>query len=70
MKGSDCCLTYFVNRLFKNLKERFSFCFKERSIMELFNFMNVMQEIMFTIAVIGVAWLIPDLSNLKDRKNG
>lgn len=33
--------------------------------MELFNFMNVMQEIMFTIAVIGVAWLIPDLSNLK-----
>ena len=41
----------------------------ERSIMELFNFMNVMQEIMFTIAVIGVAWLIPDLSNLKERKN-
>lgn len=33
--------------------------------MELFNFMNVMQEIMFTIAVIGVAWLIPDLSKLK-----
>lgn len=36
--------------------------------MELFNFMNVMQEIMFTIAVIGVAWLIPDLSNLKEKK--
>lgn len=38
--------------------------------MELYNFITVMQEVMFTIAVVGVAWLIPEFTKLKEKKNG
>lgn len=36
--------------------------------MEVYNFIQVMQEVMLTIAVIGVAWLIPEFSKLKEGK--
>nr|DAQ51058.1 MAG TPA: hypothetical protein [Caudoviricetes sp.] len=36
--------------------------------MEVYNFIQVMQEVMLTIAVIGVAWLIPEFSKLKKSK--
>lgn len=36
--------------------------------MEVYNFIQVMQEVMLTFAVIGVAWLIPEFSKLKENK--
>lgn len=36
--------------------------------MEVYNFIQVMQEVMLTIAVIGVAWLIPEFSKLKEYR--